>query len=168
MGMLASGSHWRSATKWVVGEVSRSDTASERSGAASLDLALAALPRSISTARHAVARLLQTKPVPEEVIEDVLLLVSELVTNAVLHARTEVHVAASVEPGRVLVSVADDDPEHAPHRPERGALATSGRGMWLVERLATAWGVEVQTTSKVVWFETTFRLETIDLRASLA
>jgi anti-sigma regulatory factor (Ser/Thr protein kinase) len=153
----------------VVGEVSRSDTDSERSGAASVDLALAAVPRSISTARHAVARLLQTTPpVPDEVVEDVLLLVSEVVTNAVLHARTEVHVEASVVPGRILVSVADDDPLHAPHRPERGALATSGRGMHLVERLATTWGVEVFATSKVVWFETTFRLETIDLRARFA
>jgi len=153
----------------VVGEVSISDTDSERSGAASLDLALAALPRSISTARHAVARLLRTSPpVPQEVIEDVLLLVSELVTNAVLHARTEVHVAASIEAGRILVSVGDDDPEHAPHRPERGELATSGRGLWLVERLATSWGVEVRATSKVVWFETMFRLDAIGLRSSRA
>jgi len=126
-----------------------------------------ALPRSISAARHAVRRLMEPSlRVPVEVAEDVLLLVSELVTNAVLHARTAVHVSACVEPGRILVSVGDDDPDHAPRRTEPLALATSGRGMRLVDLLATSWGVEVGTSSKVVWFERRYQAEPIDLRST--
>ncbi len=118
-----------------------------------MNVVLDSLPPSISAARRAVAELLDPAVVPAEVVEDVMLLVSELVTNAVLHARSAVHLSACVEPGRIVVAVGDDDPDHGPLRPDRGALATSGRGIRLVELLASSWGVETGTRSKVVWFE---------------
>jgi len=152
-------------SQWVVGNVVRPDTDTERTRPDSVEIVLAALPRSISTARHAVGSLLVPPPlVPPEVAEDVQLLVSELVTNAVLHAGTAVHVSARVEPGRILVAVSDGDPQHAPRQPERGAMATSGRGMRLVALLASSWGVEVRETSKVVWFEMAYRPGSLDLR----
>ncbi len=152
---------------WVVGEVARFDTDSdiECRGAETLDIVLDALPLSVSTARHAVGRLMEDSfDVPPEVAEDVLLLVSELVTNAVLHARTAVRVSARAEADRVMVAVGDDDPHHAPLRPEQRAMATSGRGMMIVELLASSWGVDVQPTSKVVWFEAAYRPSSFDLR----
>lgn len=152
----------------MVNEVARLDDQTERSGAGSLDLVLDAVPRSISSARHAVARLFDPRlHVPAELAEDVLLLVSELVTNGVLHARTAVHVLARAEPGRILVAVGDDDPHNPPQPAEPGATATSGRGMRLVDLLASSWGVELGTTSKVVWFEVLFEPETIDLRVGV-
>jgi len=133
----------------------------------SADVVLDAVPRSISVARRVVGGLLDPALVPVEVVEDVLLLVSELATNAVLHARSAVHLSASVEPGLILVAVGDDDPDHEPVRPDRGVTATSGRGMHLVEVLASSWGVETSERSKVVWFETAYEPPMIDLRSSL-
>ena len=147
----------------MVGEVARIDIDFERTGA-DVDLVLDAVPRSVTVARHAVRAALAPAAAPVEVTEDVLLLVSELVTNAILHAGTEVRLSAMVEPGRVLVAVSDDDPEHAPHRPDRGQLATSGRGIGLVDLLSAAWGVEIGPRSKVVWFEATYPPDQIDLR----
>lgn len=146
-------------------EVACSDTEVERSDGLSLDLVLDAVPRSISVARHAVARLFDPAlRIPAELAEDVLLLVSELVTNAVLHARTTVHVSARLERGRILVAVGDDDPHNAPRRSEPGVTATSGRGMRLVDLLASSWGVEMGPTSKVVWFEAAYESDPLDLR----
>ncbi len=143
----------------MVREVARTQPEREPDGA-DLDLVLAAVPHSVATARHAVARLLVSAPrIPTEVAEDVLLLVSELVTNAVLHARTAVRVSASAKGGHIMVSVGDDDPLHAPSAAERGTLATSGRGIRLVELLASSWGVEVEAQSKIVWFESTYEVE---------
>ena len=140
-------------------------TETERRHPRTLDLRVDAVPRSISTARHAVARLFDPElQIPTELAGDVLLLVSELVTNAVLHARTTVHVSARIDLGRILVAVADADPENPPRPAEPGATATSGRGMRLVELLATTWGVELGHTSKVVWFEVRYTPDPIDLR----
>ena len=147
----------------MVGDVARAKIDIGRTGR-DVDLVLDAVPRSVSVARHAVRAALAPIAAPAEVTEDVLLLVSELVTNAILHAGTDVRVAATVAPGRVLVAVSDDDPEHAPHRPDRGQMATSGRGIGLVDLLASDWGVEVGPRSKVVWFEAAYRPDQIDLR----
>jgi anti-sigma regulatory factor (Ser/Thr protein kinase) len=148
----------------VVRDVARADIDFERTSA-DVDLVLDAVPRSVTVARHAVRAALSPAAAPAEVIEDVLLLVSELVTNAILHAGTDVRLSAMVAPGRVLVAVSDDDPAHAPHRPDRGQMATSGRGIGLVDLLSSAWGVEIGPRSKVVWFEATYRPDQIDLRS---
>ena len=122
-----------------------------------VDIVLPPEATSISSARHAVADLLyDVAHVPVMVIEDVLLLVSELVTNAVLHARTEIRVCASVEDAVVSVSVRDRDPHHAPVFARRGADATSGRGILLVHALASDWGVELTEASKLVWFQASY------------
>jgi anti-sigma regulatory factor (Ser/Thr protein kinase) len=152
-------------TVGVVDEVACSDIEAEHGDRASLDVVFDAAPRSISMARHAVARLIDpTLRIPSELAEDVLLLVSELVTNAVLHARTAVHVSARAQPGRILVAVGDDDPHNTPEQTEAGSTATSGRGMRLVDLLASSWGVEMGSTSKVVWFEVVYQPGPIDLR----
>ncbi len=121
-----------------------------------IDVLLPGAPSSIAAARRAVADLLKTDRVPDVVVEDVLLLVSELVTNAVLHAGTHTRVTASVRAGRVVVAVGDADPHHAPAVAERGTEATNGRGLMLVDTLATDWGIELREHWKVVWFETSY------------
>lgn len=121
-------------------------------GRGSIEIVLPAVPRSVSAARHAVADLLLgAMPVPIVVLEDVLLMVSELVTNVVVHAHTETRVWATVEPGRVSVAVGDGDPDHAPFLAERGSLATNGRGILLVDALSSDWGIDLLDDAKVVW-----------------
>ncbi len=133
------------------------DTAAGAAERRMIDIVLPAVPTSVSAARHAVANLLNgTRRVPVVVVEDVLLLVSELVTNAVLHARTYTRVSASVRAGRVVVAVGDADPHHAPFLAERGTMATNGRGVMLVDALASDWGIDLREHWKVVWFETTY------------
>ncbi|MGI8685790.1 MAG: ATP-binding protein [Acidimicrobiales bacterium] len=87
----------------------------------------------------------------DETTQMALVLTSELVTNAVLHARTSVDVRVELEDGLIRVEVADGDPRlPAPmsHAPD----ALGGRGLFLVEQLASAWGTDLCNGGKVVWF----------------
>lgn len=119
-----------------------------------IDIVLPPEATSAAKARHAVAILLRdVANVPAVVVEDVLLLVSELVTNAVLHAGTEVRLRASVEDAVVTVSVRDQDPSHSPVLARQGADATNGRGILLVHTLASDWGIELAEDTKLVWFQ---------------
>jgi anti-sigma regulatory factor (Ser/Thr protein kinase) len=92
--------------------------------------------------------------VDRDVIDTVLLLTSELVTNAVVHARTPTTLRVLVEPNvpRVRVEVADGVPQQ-PRARDPGPNETSGRGLMLVDRLATHWEVDSNEAGKVVWFE---------------
>ncbi|CAL9342341.1 hypothetical protein SUDANB176_00296 [Streptomyces sp. enrichment culture] len=89
-----------------------------------------------------------------DVVDTAQLLVSELVTNAVVHAHTEVEVRAWAVDGRVHVHVSDQEPHRVlvPH--EGGtAYASTGRGLGMVEQLASDHGVLVGEDRKTVWFE---------------
>ena len=80
-----------------------------------------------------------------------LLLTSEVVTNAILHARTPLRLTASIENGQVAVRVYDSLrllPRVRSYRSDAG----TGRGMHLVEALADQWGVEETSGGKCVWF----------------
>ncbi|MEV6260821.1 ATP-binding protein [Streptomyces sp. NPDC051784] len=90
---------------------------------------------------------------PEEVAVAELLL-SELVTNALIHTRNGAVVTVTTAPGRVRVEVRDFVPgqEPAPYVPNADD-GTHGRGLLLVQNLADSWGVTAQALGKVVWFE---------------
>ncbi|HLF41231.1 MAG TPA: ATP-binding protein [Acidimicrobiia bacterium] len=84
--------------------------------------------------------------------ENAALLTSELVTNAVLHAHSEVDLRVTRTDGGVLIEVMDEDP--SPVEPSPAPLyATHGRGLVLVDALARDWGIEPRTPGKSVWFE---------------
>lgn len=80
------------------------------------------------------------------------LLVSELVTNAILHAHTVIEVTVRQAGDIVRVGVADSSPRTLRKR-QHSVDSGTGRGLWLVDRLATRWGVEPTPAGKVVWFE---------------
>lgn len=80
------------------------------------------------------------------------LLVSELVTNAVLHAGTEVAVEASVDGTSLRVEVRDGS-SHLPSPRAYGRLASTGRGLHLLEALVDQWGVDRDPPGKRIWFE---------------
>ncbi|WP_298990581.1 ATP-binding protein [uncultured Pseudokineococcus sp.] len=89
----------------------------------------------------------------EDVADVAELLVSELVTNALVHGGGAASMAVVVAPGGVRVEVADDLPDELePVVRPASASATGGRGLALVEALATAWGVRRAPGGKVVWF----------------
>jgi anti-sigma regulatory factor (Ser/Thr protein kinase) len=80
------------------------------------------------------------------------LLVSEVATNAVVHACSPLRVSVWCREGRPRVEVRDDDPT-PPHEVHADPLACGGRGMMLVDTLSSAWGVNRNTRGKTVWFE---------------
>jgi anti-sigma regulatory factor (Ser/Thr protein kinase) len=88
----------------------------------------------------------------DHVLDTVLLLTSELVTNAVLHARTPMTVHATVEGGRIRIGVSDRSPKLPYMRPYEIDDLT-GRGLAMVAGYAADWGVEEQADGKCVWFE---------------
>ena len=88
----------------------------------------------------------------ESTLEVVTLLVSEVVTNAVLHARSDVMITVRNDGTVVRVEVADRSEAPPVQRPVVEDSMT-GRGMVLVDELADAWGTRPSVHGKVVWFE---------------
>ncbi len=85
-----------------------------------------------------------------------LLCLSEVVTNAILHAGTSIVVYAAQVDGVVRVEVSDGS-VLPPSRREVDPDSPTGRGLLLLDTLATAWGVDVRPDGKTVWFETAVR-----------
>ncbi|HVM08988.1 MAG TPA: ATP-binding protein [Acidimicrobiales bacterium] len=94
-----------------------------------------------------------------------VLLVSELATNAVLHARTDFAVRIWIERDHVRVEVQDAN-ERPPMIGHTPAESTSGRGLHLVQTLSTSWGVEGRPDGKTVWFVVPFDHDREDAFAS--
>jgi anti-sigma regulatory factor (Ser/Thr protein kinase) len=85
--------------------------------------------------------------------DSALLLVSELVTNAVLHARSRLDLVLQLRDERLRVEVHDGS-QAQPTRKYYSPHAGTGRGLMLVEQLAAEWGVEpIAGDGKRVWFE---------------
>ncbi|MDQ1713693.1 MAG: hypothetical protein QOE45_3143 [Frankiaceae bacterium] len=83
--------------------------------------------------------------------DDAVLAVSELATNALLHARSPMTVRLAEEAdGSLLLSVADDSPAR-PRTRTFSVDSGTGRGLRLVESVADAWGVDQVASGKVVW-----------------
>ncbi|MFI9123561.1 ATP-binding protein [Streptomyces bikiniensis] len=92
----------------------------------------------------------------EERVEDVLLLVSEVVTNACLHAGGPEEFVLRHERGRLRVEVSDASPEPPRPRGPRSPALPGGHGLMVLDRLAGAWGYEARgpgAVGKVVWLE---------------
>lgn len=105
-------------------------------------------------ARRALARWLGAWGVAADVVETATLCVSELVTNAVIHSQTMPRVTARLDDERLLVLVQDHGNRGAARRPDdHDPTDISGRGLILVEALATAWSAEHSADGTTVWFE---------------
>ena len=87
-----------------------------------------------------------------EVLDVVTLLVSELVTNAIVHAGSEVEVSVELRSEAIRIEVFDSV-SAAPVPRDAKDEDTSGRGMALIEAMASSWGVDSHPNGKSVWFE---------------
>ncbi|MFH8562160.1 SpoIIE family protein phosphatase [Streptomyces sp. NPDC017988] len=108
-------------------------------------------PRSVASARRFVGTALEGAP--SELVDTARLLVGELVTNAVLHARTEVEVAVLPRGGGALVKVSDLCPARGLVPLGGRPYAGTGQGLRIVEELATRYGVDADGQRKTAWFE---------------
>jgi anti-sigma regulatory factor (Ser/Thr protein kinase) len=118
---------------------------------------LAGSPESVSHAREYVkAKLGERHPA----LDDVVLLVSELVTNAVVHSDSKndgtVTLALADHQELVHVDVVDAGAETAPHV-GGDVLAEGGRGLMLVDLIAHRWNVHEDGHGRTVWFEVKYR-----------
>ncbi|GAB7032363.1 SpoIIE family protein phosphatase [Streptomyces sp. NPDC021749] len=112
-------------------------------------------PHRIAEARRQVREVLHDWADPDQV-DSAVLMVSEMVTNVLLHTDGDALLVAEIsgELGarRVRVDVSDSSDE-LPHRRSPGELASSGRGLVLLELLAGSWGVDPRGDGKSTWFE---------------
>jgi anti-sigma regulatory factor (Ser/Thr protein kinase) len=93
---------------------------------------------------------------PAELLELVVLLASELVTNAVLHGRGPVELRLSDDGIRVAVEISDGDPGPLPPNGRRPSVdQPRGRGLLIVDNLSDRWGCRQRRLppGKTVWFE---------------
>jgi anti-sigma regulatory factor (Ser/Thr protein kinase) len=107
-----------------------------------------------------MAAHLHSQGIEGDVADSAVLLVSELVTNAILHGEPPVELRVGVPGSLVHVEVHDSDRESHPHvGPVRGPASErlGGRGLSLVQELSSRWGLWEDDDGKCVWFE-------IDLR----
>lgn len=114
-------------------------------------LSLSGAPDSVGAGRRFVRATLDGWG-HGDLVETATLLVSELVTNAVLHARSAPEVVVRVRAALVRVEVVDGS-ERLPVPKGYATDSATGRGLLLVDRLAAAWGTERRSGGKVVWFE---------------
>ncbi|MEU1815654.1 ATP-binding protein [Streptomyces roseifaciens] len=116
-------------------------------------VSLPATERSAAAARRFCRQLLSEWGL-EELAGDTALLLSELVTNAVLHVpETREGIRLVLSRGqRHLVAQVTDAGGHLPRCNEAGPDSENGRGIWLVEQIAAQWGHHASGNGKTVWF----------------
>ena len=109
--------------------------------------------RAPASARHALQSWFGSVDCTVPSPDDALLIVSELVTNVVIHTTSGSVVTAAFDDHRFRIEVHDRDP--------RGPVVTSGaaaagRGLPVVEALCDVWGWEPTAFGKRVWTETLY------------
>jgi anti-sigma regulatory factor (Ser/Thr protein kinase) len=113
------------------------------------------LPRDAATPR-AARRAVAAAYGEESRCGELLLCVSEVVTNAVLHARSPATMTVRRSDDLLTVEVRDNDPS-PPVRQPHSTTATTGRGLRILDDLTVRWGTRPTADGKVVWFD--FQLE---------
>ena len=119
-------------------------------GHGSFEVRLPPQPSSVAEARAHLRRLLGETG-RDDLADTAVLLVSEVVTNALLHAGTDIDLAATLDDAGLRVQVSDGSP-HLPSRRRYAATAGTGRGLLMMESLVDDWGVTRHGAGKTVWF----------------
>ncbi|MGP3998588.1 ATP-binding SpoIIE family protein phosphatase [Streptomyces sp. 8N706] len=112
-------------------------------------------PERVAGIRHELRELLHDWADPEQV-DSAVLMVSEIITNVLVHTDGDalmVAEAAGERSARRLRVDVSDASDELPHRRRPGEMASSGRGLLLLEILADSWGVDPRGEGKCIWFE---------------
>ena len=120
-----------------------------------LELELEQSREAPSMARAAIAAFAENRDLDAATLATLTLLVSEVVTNAVIHPDVEppgaIRLAARIAKEQIRVEVTDEGSGFTP-RPRDPAQSDRGYGLYLLEQQASAWGVE-PGSGNTVWFE---------------
>ena len=107
-------------------------------------------PDRVRDAREYVADLLLARGWSEPAVEKARLVISELASNAVLHAQTPFELTCHID-GTARFEIRDWDPYSVPLVTDGNPGRVGGLGLRLIEAIATEWGVEKHSAFKVVW-----------------
>ena len=112
-------------------------------------------PASVSFARRALAEELRSAGVLDRAVADAALVLSELVSNAILHAYPlpgeRLKVAWAVTDGWLEVAVSDGGSATMPHAAHPTTSSVSGRGLAIVTHICQTWGVRTDEVGLTVW-----------------
>jgi serine/threonine-protein kinase RsbW len=130
-------------------------TSAGRAGDASRTIRVAWRAASVAHVRRTLVEDLESRDVSTDVVDEAEIVVSELVSNAIRHARPlsdgNLRVHWKVKAGVVEVEVSDGGGESTPRPAPRTVWAASGRGLRIVRSLAHEWGVSEDRTGTTVW-----------------
>lgn len=112
-------------------------------------------PASVALARRALSDELRAAGVFDQAVCDAALVISELLSNAILHAYPlpgeRLQVAWAVDGTSVEVAVSDGGSPSVPHTGHPSASSVSGRGLSIVEHLCQTWGIRSDEVGLTVW-----------------
>lgn len=123
-----------------------------------LELALPPLASSAHVARDELRSYCRRRDVPPTLVDDCVLVISELVTNAVVHGRTPFMAWAEYDGVELTVAVQDGEASQPVQlRPLDDGTHESGRGVAIVDGLGATWGSMPTALGKIVWARLTDR-----------
>ena len=117
------------------------------------------MPESVKAARDWARELLRDWQVAEADQHTIISGVSELITNAILHAGTESHLTLDLDSGAVAVTVADSGNRGEPLLTGAETMAVRGRGLSLVRAISDSFGAHRTSAGSTVWFEVEVEVE---------
>lgn len=110
---------------------------------------------SVGAARQRLANDLHKRGVPKDVIDDAVLVLSEVLSNALRHARPlgsgKMKVAWDVRAGAVEINVTDGGGATRPQPAQPSLSSLGGRGLGIVTTLTSDWGVRAAGNETTVW-----------------
>ena len=113
------------------------------------------IPASVSTARWQLSRDLRKAGIPGTAVSDAAVVVSELLSNAIVHARplpgARVLVAWALTGGCVELAVSDGGSRTLPRPAQPSLSSIGGRGLAIVDHLCWRWGVQASDLGTTVW-----------------
>nr|BFD96406.1 ATP-binding protein [Kitasatospora sp. Xyl93] len=117
-------------------------------------LTLVGMPTPVARARACATEALADwyAPAPE-FAADVVLVVAELVANAMLHGDGPLELVLDVTQARLRVEVSDRSPTLPELRRPHVPAVPGGHGLFIVERIADRWGAEPHARGKSIWVE---------------
>jgi two-component sensor histidine kinase len=118
------------------------------------ELSLEAIPTAVSEARRWAMKVASGRLAPEQA-DNLRLVMSEVVTNALLHGAPGERIDLAVTPKEqfLCVQVSDDGPGLAPRPRATAPEDQGGFGLFFVEQLTRRWGVTRENRRTRVWFE---------------